>query len=262
MAGRVCLWHNKIGHGPTRTDTEWFHKKKKTGCECVVRVSLCASVANQIKKRIFDFIAATLAVILLFPLLLIIGIIVRSDGGPAIYRQIRVGKNGRRFTLFKFRSMVTDADKLGAQVTASHDPRITTVGRFLRKSKMDELPQLFNVMRGDISLVGPRPEVPVYVAQWPPEGKATILSVKPGITDYATLFYHDEQAVLAQSTDPEKTYLEKIMPHKLTLYRQYIADQDFWLDVKIIIGTLLKMAGLKVDRLFAKALFALGHEPE
>ncbi len=148
------------------------------------------------------------------------------------------------FNVYKFRSMVIDADKLGAKVTASHDPRITRVGRLLRKTKIDELPQLFNVLMGDISLVGPRPEVPYYVSKWSDDCKETVLSVKPGITDYATLYYNDEQAVLAEANDPEKTYLEEVMPHKLKMYGRYVKDQNFWLDIRIILATLLKMIGI------------------
>jgi lipopolysaccharide/colanic/teichoic acid biosynthesis glycosyltransferase len=210
-------------------------------------------------KRVFDFVSSTLAIIFLSPLLLIVGIIVRSDGGPAIYRQIRVGKDGKLFKLFKFRSMVVDADKLGAQVTASHDPRITRIGHFLRRTKLDELPQLFNVISGDISVVGPRPEVPGYVDQWPMEDREKILSLKPGITDYATLVYNDEQAVLAQSRDPEKTYIETVMPHKLTMYRRYIDDQGFLLDIMIIVATLLKIIGLKCALMMSKNNFPQDH---
>ncbi len=197
------------------------------------------------KKRIFDFTTATLAAALLSPILLIIGLIVRKDGGPAIYSQTRVGKDGTLFKLHKFRSMVIDADRMGAQVTASHDPRITGIGHFLRKTKLDELPQLINVIKGDISVVGPRPEVPFYVNQWPPRLKEKVLSVKPGITDYATLYYHDEQAVLAKAEDPENAYVITVMPHKLTLYSRYVDDQNFFLDIKIVVSTLFRMVGVK-----------------
>ncbi|MCK5509607.1 MAG: sugar transferase [Desulfobacterales bacterium] len=140
--------------------------------------------------------------------------------------------------------MVIDADKTGAKVTASHDSRITRIGSLLRKTKIDELPQLFNVLTGDISLVGPRPEVPYYVSKWSDARKETIFSVKPGITDYATLYYNDEQAVLAKAEDPEKAYLKEVMPHKLRMYEQYVNDQNFWLDIRIILATLLKMVRL------------------
>jgi lipopolysaccharide/colanic/teichoic acid biosynthesis glycosyltransferase len=194
-------------------------------------------------KRCFDFILSLIGIIVLLPVFIAVALVVKKDGGPAFYRQERVGKYGDIFSVYKFRSMVIDADKLGGKVTASHDPRITRIGRLLRKTKIDELPQLFNVLTGDISLVGPRPEVPYYVSKWPDDCKKTVLSVKPGITDYATLFYNDEQAVLAKAEDPEKAYLEEVMPHKLKMYRQYVKDQNLWLDIRIILATLLKMVG-------------------
>jgi lipopolysaccharide/colanic/teichoic acid biosynthesis glycosyltransferase len=195
-------------------------------------------------KRCFDFILSLMGLIFLLPVFIVVAWVIKKDGGPAFFRQERVGKYGDIFRVYKFRSMVIDADKLGAKVTASHDPRITRIGRLLRKSKIDELPQLFNVLTGDISLVGPRPEVPYYVSKWPDACKKTVLSVKPGITDYATLFYNDEQAVLAKANDPEKAYLEKVMPHKLKMYGQYVEDQNLWLDIRLIFATLLKMGGI------------------
>lgn len=195
-------------------------------------------------KRCFDFVLSLMGLIALLPVFIVVAWVVKKDGGPVFYRQQRVGKYGTLFNIYKFRSMVIDADKTGAKVTASHDPRITRIGSLLRKTKIDELPQLFNVLTGDISLVGPRPEVPYYVSKWPDACKKTILSVKPGITDYATLYYNDEQAVLAKAEDPEKVYLKEVMPHKLRMYEQYIEDQNFWLDVRIILATLLKMVGL------------------
>ena len=197
-------------------------------------------------KRLFDLVASLLGLILLSPSFLAIGLIIRSDGGPVFFRQVRVGKAGRLFRIFKFRTMVVDADKMGAQVTSEHDPRITRIGRILRKTKLDELPQLFNVFAGDMSLVGPRPEVPYYVARWPEEDRKVILSVKPGITDYATLFYNDEQAVLAETDDPKEAYMEVVMPHKLEMYKRYVEDQNFWLDLRLILATLGRMAGLNV----------------
>jgi lipopolysaccharide/colanic/teichoic acid biosynthesis glycosyltransferase len=195
-------------------------------------------------KRIFDFAAAFLGLALLSPLLIIIAVAIKTDKGPVLFKQNRVGRRGRVFNIYKFRSMVPDAHKLGSLVTAEHDPRITRVGRFLRKTKLDELPQLFNVLKGDMSLVGPRPEVPYYVDQWSLEDQKTILAVKPGITDYATFLYNDEQAVLAQAEDPEEAYILEVMPHKLYLYRQYIFDQSLWLDLRILVSTLLKMIGI------------------
>ena len=195
-------------------------------------------------KRCFDFVLSLMGLIALLPVFIVVAWVVKKDGGPVFYRQQRVGKYGTLFNIYKFRSMVIDADKTGAKVTASHDPRITRIGSLLRKTKIDELPQLFNVLTGDISLVGPRPEVPYYVSKWPDACKKTILSVKPGITDYATLYYNDEQAILAKAEDPEKAYLKEVMPHKLRMYEQYVNDQSFWLDIRIILATLLKMVGL------------------
>ena len=195
-------------------------------------------------KRCFDFVLSLMGIIILLPVFIAVALVVKKDGGPAFYRQQRVGKYGAMFNVYKFRSMVIGADKLGAKVTASHDPRITRIGKILRKSKIDELPQLFNVLVGDISLVGPRPEVPYYVSRWPDAYKKKVLSVKPGITDYATLFYNDEQEVLAKSKDVERAYLAEVMPHKLRMYRQYVEDQNLWLDIRIILATLLKMVGI------------------
>jgi lipopolysaccharide/colanic/teichoic acid biosynthesis glycosyltransferase len=196
-------------------------------------------------KRIFDLFAATLALAVLSPLCLPIVFLIRSDGGPAFFRQTRVGKNGKLFQIHKFRSMVANADQIGRQITADHDPRITKIGGLLRKSKLDELPQLINVLRGEMSLVGPRPEVPYYTQQWPPEDREIILSVKPGITDYATVLYHDEQSVLAESNDPERAYIESVLPQKVALYRKYVTEQSMWLDIRLILSTLLGIAGVK-----------------
>ena len=166
----------------------------------------------------------------------------KLDGGPAIFRQERVGRGGTKFRIFKFRSMVVGAEKQGAPVTAENDPRITPLGRWLRKTKIDELPEFINVLKGDMSIVGPRPEVAAYVALWPEDDRKTILSIRPGITDYATLYYHDEQAVLGASHDPEKSYVEEIMPHKVRLYREYLRDRNLGLDLRIILATLARMA--------------------
>lgn len=139
-----------------------------------------------------------------------------------------------------------DAEKYGAQVTAGYDTRITRIGHVLRKTKIDELPQLINVFLGHMSLVGPRPEVPFYVGKWSETDRLVILSIKPGITDYASLHYSDEQTVLSRSTDPEKAYIEKVMVHKLKLYRKYVSEQNLWLDFRIILATLAKIMGLNV----------------
>ena len=192
-------------------------------------------------KRIFDIIVSLVGLLFLAPIIIVVAGLLKLDEGPVIFSQERVGLRGKRFKIFKFRSMAADESRRGVQVTAENDPRITSLGRLLRKAKLDELPQLFNVLLGEMSIVGPRPEVPRYVAIWPEEDRKKILSVRPGITDYATLYYHDEQAVLARVQDPEKTYVQNVVPHKLELYRDYVRDQSIGLDVRIILATLARM---------------------
>jgi lipopolysaccharide/colanic/teichoic acid biosynthesis glycosyltransferase len=189
-------------------------------------------------KRLFDFVCTLLGLVVLSPLLGLIAFAVKlSDGGPVLYRGLRSGLNGKAFRIWKFRTMVVDAEKTGVTATADDDPRVTRVGRFLRKYKLDELPQLVNVLVGEMSLVGPRPEVPQYTALFTAEEQA-ILSVRPGITDWATLWDVDEGAVLAGSDDPERVYLEKIRPEKIRLQLEYVRERTFGNDVKIILLTL------------------------
>ena len=197
-------------------------------------------------KRLFDIVFSFTGLLLLLPIFAVVAVAVRCNGKPVFYRQERVGLNGKRFWIFKFRSMVVNAEKTGQKVTAERDDRITPIGKFLRKTKLDELPQLLNVLTGDMSLVGPRPEVPFYVELWPEKDRSIILSIKPGITDYATLYYHDEQSVLANADNPEKAYITKIMPHKLKLYRNYLIDRSFRLDFYLILATLAKRIGIKI----------------
>lgn len=190
-------------------------------------------------KRPIDVTVAFVGLVLMSPLLVTVAVAIKlHDNGPVLYRGVRVGRNGRPFLIFKFRTMVLNADMLGGPSTAGDDLRITMVGRFLRKYKLDELPQLINVLVGDMSLVGPRPEVPRYVALFTEEERA-ILSVRPGITDWATLWNPDEGAVLAGSPDPEKTYLEKIRPEKLRLQLEYVRKRSFWVDLVILFRTVL-----------------------
>jgi lipopolysaccharide/colanic/teichoic acid biosynthesis glycosyltransferase len=198
-------------------------------------------------KRLFDLCCSLLGLIFLVPLFFVVGLMIRVDGGPVFFRQERVGWKCRIFRIYKFRSMVVNAEILGAAVTAENDPRITLIGRWLRKTKLDELPQLLNVFFGDMSFVGPRPEVPYYVNLWSEADRELILSVKPGITDYATLYYHDEQALLAKADNPEKIYIEEVMPHKLEMYKDYVKDSNFLLDLKIILATLGEMIGFSYD---------------
>lgn len=192
-------------------------------------------------KRLFDIICALVGILVLMPFLLgIILAVVINSGFPVFYLQSRVGKNNRDFRLFKFRTMHVNADKKGLLTIGGRDPRVTAVGYYLRKYKLDELPQLFNVLIGNMSLVGPRPEVRKYVDLYTVE-QLQVLSVKPGITDLASLKFIHENDLLAQSADPEKTYIEEIMPEKLALNRQYILQNNFIADVKIIFATIKKI---------------------
>jgi lipopolysaccharide/colanic/teichoic acid biosynthesis glycosyltransferase len=189
-------------------------------------------------KRIFDLIASGAGMILISPFLLAISVLIKmEDGGPVFYRGVRVGFGGKFFRILKFRTMVLNADRMGGSSTADDDPRINRIGRKLRKHKLDELPQLINVFLGDMSLVGPRPEVPHYVNMYTGEEKA-ILTVRPGITDWASLWNPDEGAILAGSPDPEKTYMEKIRPEKIRLQLKYVRERSFWTDIQIVFLTL------------------------
>jgi len=189
-------------------------------------------------KRLFDFLTSLVGLILFSPLLLIVAFFIKmEDRGPVFYRGRRVGRNGRPFRIFKFRTMVLNADKIGGPSTADDDPRITRTGKFIRKFKLDELPQLINVLIGDMSLVGPRPEVQHYVDMYTEEEKV-ILSVRPGITDWASIWNPDEGAILAGSPDPEKAYMEKIRPNKLKLQLKYVHEHTFFVDLRILFETI------------------------
>jgi lipopolysaccharide/colanic/teichoic acid biosynthesis glycosyltransferase len=189
-------------------------------------------------KRLFDIAFSLLGLLLGSPILLYVALrIKKEDGGSVFYRGVRVGRYGKPFRIFKFRSMVLDAEKLGGPSTADDDPRITKTGKFIRKYKLDELPQLINVLKGDMSFVGPRPEVQHYVNMYTEEEMA-ILSMRPGITDWASLWNPDEGATLADSPDPEKTYMEEIRPTKLKLQLKYVRERTFLKDIKIILETL------------------------
>lgn len=184
---------------------------------------------------------ATLALVIVAPLLALAALMVKlSSRGPVFYRGTRVGLNGKLFPMLKFRTMVVDAESLGGSATAADDPRITRFGKFLRRYKLDELPQLFNVLLGDMSLVGPRPEVEKYVNLYSPEEKA-ILTVRPGITDWASIWNSNEAAVLEGSRDPERTYEELIRPTKLALQLLYVRDHSFFVDLKILFHTAVKL---------------------
>ena len=189
-------------------------------------------------KRIFDILCSFLGLLILSPLFLRIAWRIRmEDGGPFFYRGERVGLHGKPFHIFKFRTMVVDAEKIGGSSTSDDDPRITKIGRFLRKYKLDELPQLINVLAGDMSLVGPRPEIKRYTDLYTEEQKA-IFTVRPGITDWASIWNPDEGALLKGSSDPDKDYMEKIRPEKIRLQMKYVRERSFWADVKIIFLTI------------------------
>jgi lipopolysaccharide/colanic/teichoic acid biosynthesis glycosyltransferase len=186
-------------------------------------------------KRAFDLLGAALALVLLWPLLLAIGLWIKLDSpGPAFFRQQRVGRHGREFAIHKFRTMVADAPQRGPQITVDKDPRITRAGRFLRHSKFDELPQLLDVLAGHMSLVGPRPEVPAYVARYPADLRDKVLAVRPGITDPVSLELADESALLARAADPEREYLEVLLPRKLRAAAAYAEHATLRTDLRVI----------------------------
>jgi len=192
-------------------------------------------------KRLFDILVSFLVLVFFLPfgILISIAILCESRGG-VFYRQVRVGKNGIPFRLWKFRTMRVNADKLGKLTVGMRDPRITRVGYFIRKSKLDEFPQFINVFIGEMSVVGPRPEVQEYVDLYTPEQRV-VLSVKPGITDYASLEYFKENELLGQSENPRETYIHEIMPAKIELNKKYIANPTLGQDLKIMWLTFLKM---------------------
>lgn len=194
-------------------------------------------------KRLFDLAAAGTGLLVLAPLLAAIAaVILVEDGRPVFFRQERVGRDGRPFRIWKFRTMVRDAERRGTAITVGRDPRITRIGHWLRRFKLDELPQLWNVVRGEMSLVGPRPEVPRYVALYTPEQRR-VLALVPGITDPASIAYRDEAALLAESDDPERLYVERIMPDKIRINLDYAARRSLWSDLRVILETLVKIGG-------------------
>ena len=194
----------------------------------------------KLSVKIFDFtIAILLGIVLLIPSIIIAILIKISSKGPIFFKQVRVTKNGREFKIFKYRTMRVGSDKY-SQITVGKDNRITKIGAFLRKYKLDEIPQLINVLLGDMSLVGPRPEVPKYVALYTKEQKE-ILKVRAGITDYASIEFSDENDLLASEEDPEKAYIEKIMPKKIELNKKYLSEISILTDIKIILLTIKKI---------------------
>lgn len=196
-------------------------------------------------KRAGDIVGTFLLLGLVSPLLLLASIcIALHDHGPVFYRARRVGRGGKPFIMYKFRTMVLNADKIGASSTADDDPRITPIGRFLRQYKLDELPQLFNVLGGTMSLVGPRPQVQWAVDLYNPEERR-VLDVVPGITDYASLYFSNEGEILKGSMDPDKDYMEKIHPIKMKLSLQYVAERSFFTDLKVLWLTVLTVIGVR-----------------
>jgi len=192
-----------------------------------------------IAKRLFDLLLAISGLFILLPLFIAIAIWVKLDSrGPIFFRQERVGQFEKLFKIHKFRTMTWEPDKQGPQLTVAGDARITPSGRFLRRYKLDELAQLIDVLQGNMSLVGPRPEVPKYVAVYPDETRLVVLSVKPGITDFASIEFVHETQLLAQSEDPEKTYINKILPLKLDHCMRYVQERSLRLDVILILRTL------------------------
>ena len=190
-------------------------------------------------KRITDIFISLFGLIILSPLFLILAILIKTESpGPVFFRQVRVGKDEIKFQIFKFRTMKINSENNGPKITVKDDKRITPLGNYLRKYKLDELPQLINVLFGDMSLVGPRPEVPKFVALYPDPIKKKVFSVRPGITDPASIIFRNENELLAQIPDPEKYYTENIMPEKLRYYVEYIENRNFLLDFNIIVNTL------------------------
>jgi lipopolysaccharide/colanic/teichoic acid biosynthesis glycosyltransferase len=192
-------------------------------------------------KRLFDLVVSLIGLLVLSPLFLIIAFaIVIDNKGPVLFRQLRAGRNGRDFLVYKFRTMMKAPDHIEGNFNPGDRSRITSVGQLLRKSKLDELPQLINVLKGDMSMVGPRPEIPRWVSVYP-ERWEKVLSVRPGITDNSSILFRDEESILSQSEDPEKTYREIILPKKLDLYEQYVESHSFSGDLKMIFRTLFSI---------------------
>lgn len=194
-------------------------------------------------KRLFDWVVSSLGLLVLSPLLLLLAICIRLDSqGPVLFRQERVGLGGRLFSIHKFRTMMIDVEKEGLQITVGADARVTQVGQWMRKHKLDELPQLLDVWLGHMSLVGPRPEVPIYVACYPADVREIVLSVRPGITDRASIEFKNENEILGRAADPHVAYVQEVLPIKLRYYQDYVSDKSFWVDMKIILSTLKALA--------------------
>lgn len=193
-------------------------------------------------KRLFDITFSFLGIIVTALLMGLLAVLIKiTSPGSVFFRGTRIGRNGKPFKMFKFRTMIPDAEKLGGPSTAEDDSRLTKIGKFLKKFQLDELPQLINVLKGEMSFVGPRPEVPFYVNIMSKEEKKIILSVRPGMSDWASLWNFHEGEILKGSPDSEKTYMEKIRPEKLRLQKKYVKESSFLVDLKIIFKTILKI---------------------
>jgi lipopolysaccharide/colanic/teichoic acid biosynthesis glycosyltransferase len=200
-----------------------------------------------LSKRAFDFVAALLGMTCLSPLFLVIAVLIQLDSrGPVIFKQERIGRGLRPFFIYKFRTMVKDAFALGSVITVGEDPRITRVGHFLRRTKLDELPQLLNVLKGDMSIVGPRPEVRRYVEAYRQDYEE-VLKVRPGMTDLASLKFRDEAAILGTFDDPEDVYLKRILPEKVKLGKAYARGSSLCFDIAVIVRTLTALAARRVS---------------
>jgi lipopolysaccharide/colanic/teichoic acid biosynthesis glycosyltransferase len=196
---------------------------------------------SDVAKRAFDVLLSFVGLLLISPFLVLTAILIKlASPGPVLYRGVRVGQHGKPFCILKFRSMIVDAEQHGGSATAGDDPRLTSIGKFLRRYKLDELPQLINVLKGEMSFVGPRPEVQKYVDRYSEDDKA-ILQLRPGITDWASIWNSNEAAVLEGSSDPEKSYEELILPTKIALQRKYLQDHACSTDLKILFHTFAKL---------------------
>jgi len=192
-------------------------------------------------KRLLDVVISLSGLVLFFPLFLLIAVFIKLDSkGPIFFRQERVGQDFKQFRIYKFRTMNLEGYLAGSMITVQGDGRITRVGRILRKTKTDELPQFINVLKGEMSIVGPRPEIPKYVDMFERD-YIEILKIRPGITDYAAIEFSDEESILAKYDDPEKGYREEVLPRKIVLYNKYLKERDFWVDMKIIGMTIAKL---------------------
>ncbi len=190
------------------------------------------------RKRLFDLTFAVPGLFLLSPLFFVVALLIKFDSpGPVFFRQVRLGLHGRPFRIYKFRTMVDRRGRNEVNLTLGEDGRITGIGGILRKFKVDEFPQLINVLKGEMSLVGPRPEVPEYVKEYPPDARAVVQSVQPGITDFASIEYKDENLLLGTADDPERVYIEQILPIKVAYYTKYVQESSLSLDLRLILAT-------------------------